>query len=115
MVEKGEKAAGISVSSFYQHFLFFHDFFKGFQKSCTLKNGSLALKCQQQSYLIMVLHLLLLFFYQLFLLQLKNNYNHLKDTENRLVKGTCSFNPFPHNGTFRRLWERSLLKTLWEK
>ena len=25
------------------------------------------------------------------------------------------FNPFPHNDTFRRLWERSLLKTLREK
>ena len=25
------------------------------------------------------------------------------------------FNPFPHNNTFWRVWERSLLKTLWEK
>ena len=25
------------------------------------------------------------------------------------------FNPFPHNDTFRRPWETSLLKTLWEK
>ena len=24
-------------------------------------------------------------------------------------------NPFPHNDTFRRPWETSLLKTLWEK
>ena len=24
-------------------------------------------------------------------------------------------NPFPHNDTFWRLWETSLLKTLWEK
>ena len=24
-------------------------------------------------------------------------------------------NPFPHNNTFWRIWERSLLKTLWEK
>ena len=24
-------------------------------------------------------------------------------------------NPFPHNDTFWRVWERSLLKTLWEK
>ena len=30
----------------------------------------------------------------------------------------CCFervNPFPHNDTFRRPWETSLLKTLWEK
>ena len=26
-----------------------------------------------------------------------------------------SFNPFPHNDTFWRPWETSLLKTLWEK
>ena len=26
-----------------------------------------------------------------------------------------SFNPFPHNDTFRCPWETSLLKTLWEK
>ena len=26
-----------------------------------------------------------------------------------------SFNPFPHNDTFRRVMERSLLKTMWEK
>ena len=26
-----------------------------------------------------------------------------------------SLNPFPHNDTFWRLWEKSLLKTLWEK
>ena len=25
------------------------------------------------------------------------------------------FNPFPHNDTFWRPWESSLLKTLWEK
>ena len=25
------------------------------------------------------------------------------------------FNPFPHNDTFWRPWETSLLKTLWEK
>ena len=25
------------------------------------------------------------------------------------------FNPLPHNNTFWRLWETSLLKTLWEK
>ena len=24
------------------------------------------------------------------------------------------FNPFPHNAAFRRPWETSLLKTLWE-
>ena len=28
---------------------------------------------------------------------------------------TCVFNPFPHNDTFWRPWETSLLKTLWEK
>ena len=28
---------------------------------------------------------------------------------------TLAVNPFPHNDTFWRLLERSLLKTLWEK
>ena len=27
---------------------------------------------------------------------------------------TNQVNPFPHNDTFWRLWETSLLKTLWE-
>ena len=41
----------------------------------------------------------------------------------RLVLQTCKkpgtvwerVNPFPHNDTFRRPWETSLLKTLWER
>ena len=28
---------------------------------------------------------------------------------------SCLINPFPHNDTFWRPWETSLLKTLWEK
>ena len=38
-------------------------------------------------------------------------------TDNFLfVHGTwIQFNPFPHNDTFWWVWERSLLKTLWEK
>ena len=30
-------------------------------------------------------------------------------------KISSSVNPFPHNDTFWRPWETSLLKTLWEK
>ena len=29
--------------------------------------------------------------------------------------GSERVNPFPHNDTFWRPWETSLLKTLWEK
>ena len=33
---------------------------------------------------------------------------------NSLSYNSASFNPFPHNDTFWRVQERSLLKTLWE-
>ena len=32
-----------------------------------------------------------------------------------IICNKAHFNPFPHNDTFRCLWERSLLKILWEK
>ena len=31
------------------------------------------------------------------------------------LSNSGEFNPFPHNNTFWRPWETSLLKTLWEK
>ena len=37
------------------------------------------------------------------------------DLSKILLSGNGLINPFPHNNTFWRPWETSLLKTLWEK
>ena len=41
--------------------------------------------------------------------------NSPKDSEDCTKSIVNRLNPFPHNDTFRRPWETSLLKTLWEK
>ena len=50
---------------------------------------------------------------------LQDNYNDADHTMAiaipRVFSGNSLVNPFPHNNTFWRPWETSLLKTLWEK
>ena len=41
--------------------------------------------------------------------------NKILTEQNQDLQELYSFNPFPHNDTFWRPWEKSLLKTLWEK
>ena len=45
------------------------------------------------------------------LVLLADKYN----VQTRAYLEELNFNPFPHNDAFWRLWETSLLKTLWEK
>ena len=47
-------------------------------------------------------------------MQCGSNPGPLDYESNTLPRGT-PLNPFPHNDTFWRPWETSLLKTLWEK